>query len=41
LSSKTVVDYNGTNINVTNIDGRSDIKEAVEENKNSIHSALE
>ena len=41
LNSKTIVDYNGTNVNVTNIDGVSDTNAQIEENKNAIHQALE
>ena len=41
LSSKTIVNYNGNSVDVTNIDGNNNEKSIQEENKEAIHSALE
>lgn len=41
LSSKTIVNYNGNSVDITNIDGNNSEKSIQQENKEAIHSALE
>ncbi len=41
FNSKTVVNYSGNDVDVTNIDGSDGTKKEITENKNAIHQALE